>query len=198
MAGKYINVSEMITVRMRNCRIICIEIRHCNIYLSCHLKTDWFVASQLFRVARNAMCFKLGSKHGLLYDSRTSYPHNLSSLSAKAREFFRICLFTYTLIIYRSGQFMRRPLHLGVCGCQQFLTWVLNLRGWGVYIHGSNWDVTLNWSACEYPPKACKNDWKNWKLDKEVEIIHPTGLLRSARIYRRLLETWGNLPFFRY
>ena len=43
-------------------------------------------------------------------------------------------LFKYTLIGYRSAQFMRRTLHFRVCCSQQFPIQVLNPRGGGAYI----------------------------------------------------------------
>ena len=56
----------------------------------------------------------------------TSVGHLTSELSSslsKRRNLLNI--YSYTLISYRSAEFMRRALHLHICGSRQFFTWVL-------------------------------------------------------------------------
>ena len=74
----------------------------------CYPQTDCFSKSQIFRVVRHARCFKLGSKPGRYHvGCLTPEP---SSFSALVKEIFINILFTYTLLVPGSAQFMRRDI----------------------------------------------------------------------------------------
>ena len=56
------------------------------------------------------------------------------------------------LIGYRSARFMRRALHLRVCGSGQFLTRMLNPRSGGehIYCHPDSFIVSQRFSLARY------------------------------------------------
>ena len=84
--------------------------------LYCQPQTDCSLESQLFSVARYATCLKLRSVRNLTPD--------LSSISAKAKSIF---VYVHEFgIVYRRAQFMRRALHLRVCGSRTSLAGLLN------------------------------------------------------------------------
>ena len=64
---------------------------------------------------------------------RIFYPKTIGPFSI-SEGILRIYLFTYTLIGYRSAQFIRRSLHLCSWSSRQFTTHVLNPRTWHRYI----------------------------------------------------------------
>ena len=79
-------------------------------------RRDCFVVSQIFRVARHVRCFKLGSKPGQRYVSRFGFPWYTIILSvSEGLCFTYISIYIY-IIGYRRAQFMRRALHLRLCG----------------------------------------------------------------------------------
>ena len=45
--------------------------------------------------------------------------------------------------------------------------------------------------------KGLSKELEDLKVGSQVETIQTTALLRTARILRRVLETWGNLLFFK-
>ena len=106
------------------------------IYIYCHLQTDCSVASHLFSVARHARCFKLRSKCSWFYISQLSYPRAIVIFSV-SQGIFYVYIYIYILIYatsYRSAQFMRRALHLCICGSQQFFHPSAQPSGGSIYI----------------------------------------------------------------
>ena len=60
------------------------------------------------------------------------------------------------------------------------------------------WNMTVNGIpivvvALGTVPKRLMKELEDFEIRKQVETIQTTALLRSARILRRVLETWGNL-----
>ena len=48
-------------------------------------------------------------------------------------------------------------------------------------------------SALEITPKGLKNGQEDLEIRGQIETTQTTALLRSARILRRVLETWRDL-----
>ena len=49
------------------------------------------------------------------------------------------------------------------------------------------------WAACGGEEKVAGGENNNNNIGGRVETIQTTALLRTARILRRVLETWGDL-----
>ena len=58
-------------------------------------------------------------------------------------------------------------------------------------------DTSHSGSPCNIPLKPGKETWGT-RLEKKTETIKATVMLRSARISRRFLECWENLPLLRH
>ena len=94
------------------------------IYIYCHPKTDCFVISQLFSMARDARFSKLGSKPGQLYVRLSIIPlsqqaNHVSSGIIRHYVVAFVCLLFY-LTGYQSAQFIRRALYYA-SGRRKFL-----------------------------------------------------------------------------
>ena len=85
------------------------------IYIYCHPQTDCFVESKLFSVARQAGCFKLGSKPTQFYFTLSIIPLSHQVIYISPVIYNALCinfrLFIFCLTGYQSAQFTRRALH---------------------------------------------------------------------------------------